>query len=269
MVITSRSQCCTSTGPSPRGRARVQRQAKAGLQGGIHERAGGRRRDDTGRCAGHLAACAVRRADGPLRRPCCPQTDWSWLAAGLSGLATIIPHLFTNPGFVTFELWPLTLPTLLVPVLGWWNWNRLNNRHIPEGLPVRHAAGKDYLIGGIVLVIPGLISITGLLSQAALPGVNVGQLALAVVGLFMPGIFLLALLGLAFGVMESWWLLLLHSAWYLVPAVLDLNTVAPPGFSVAAYTATAVLHAGIIIAAVLGYRNWNSHVSASQSVPRL
>lgn len=197
------------------------------------------------------------------------KSTWSWLAAGVSGIAMMVPSFVAGPGVVTFGLWPLTLPTLLVPLLGWWNWNRISSADTAEKIPVRHASGKHYLIAGALLIIPGLFSVGALVPQDALIGLSVGQAALAILGLFIPGALFVALLGFAFGLVESWWLLLLDSAWYLVPAVLGFNAVNPLDVSVTAHVAMAVLHAGIIVAAIFGYRFWNTSTGASQQTARL
>lgn len=203
------------------------------------------------------------------------RSAWCWLAAGLSGLATIVPYFAIGPGPLTFGLWPLTLLTLLVPLLGWWIWSRLNSRPGAEKIPVRHAGRKDYLIAAVILAIPALIWIPTFLSQASLTTASAGQIALTTLGLFMSGGLLVALLGFAWGRMESWWLLLADSAWYLVgsaaylvPALLGVNDVVPPGVSLTARAALAAAHVGIIVAAVLGYRSWKRGVSTTpRAVP--
>lgn len=93
--------------------------------------------------------------------------------------------------------------------------------------------------------------------------------------LAMSGVLLVALLGFAWGRMESWWLLLADSAWYLVgsatylvPALLGMDNVLPPDVSLTARAALAIAHVGIIVAAVLGYRSWKRGVSTTpQPVP--
>ncbi|WP_026817982.1 nicotinamide mononucleotide transporter [Arthrobacter castelli] len=191
------------------------------------------------------------------------RSTWAWLAAGLSVLVTMVPFLVAGPGMAAFGLSPLAFLTLLVPLLGWWIWHRAGTEHTAGALPVRHATGKHYLIAAVILVVPALFSVVSLAPQGALAELSAGQAALAVLGQFMRGMLFVALLGLAFGLVESWWLLVLDSAWYLLPAVLGLNTIDPLNVSVAAHVAMAVLHAGVIIAAVLGYRAWNSRTGTS------
>lgn len=190
------------------------------------------------------------------------RTTWCWLPAGLSMLVTMVPFLAMGPGIAAFGLSPLAFLSLLVPLLGWWNWNR-SSLHTAEKLPVRRANGKHYLIAGVILVVPALFSVASLAAPGALIELPAGQAVLAVLGLLMPGMLFVALLGLAFGLVESWWPLVLDSAWYLLPAVLGLNEIDPLDVSVAAHVATAVLHAGVIVAAVPGYRAWKSRTGIS------
>ncbi|GAB3246791.1 nicotinamide mononucleotide transporter [Arthrobacter pigmenti] len=194
---------------------------------------------------------------------------WSWAAAGSSVLVLMGPYLVTGPGPAAFGLSPLAFLTLLVPLLGWWNWHRSRTRQSAGKVAVRRARGKHYLIAGAILLIPALFSVVTLYSQGSFVELSPPQLALAGLGQLMRGLLFVALLGLALGLIEGWWLLLLDSAWYLVPAVLDLNAIAPPGVSVAAHTTMAVLHAGVIVAAVLGYRNWKPRVGASPQTAHL
>lgn len=194
---------------------------------------------------------------------------WSWAAAGLSVLLLMGPYLVTGPGMAAFGLSPLAFLTLLVPLLGWWNWSRVRAVHAAAKIPVRRSSGRHYLIAGAILLIPAVLSFVTLYSQGAFVQLSPPQFVLAALQQLMRGMLFVAMLGLAFRLVESWWLLLLDSAWYLVPALLDLNAVAPPGVSVTAHVTMAVLHAGIIIAAVLGYRAWKPAIGISQQPARL
>lgn len=96
------------------------------------------------------------------------QLSWSWAVAELSLIVALVPRLFAGPGLSVVELFPLTFVTLLVPVLGWWNWRRSIVNPESTGIRVQRAGLRIYLIAAAILLAAGLVAWVPLIVDGAL-----------------------------------------------------------------------------------------------------
>ncbi|MHA7173317.1 nicotinamide mononucleotide transporter [Arthrobacter monumenti] len=156
----------------------------------------------------------------------------------------------------------------MVPVLGWWKWRRNGRGRESGSIPVQRADRRSYIIGATILVGAGLTVALPMAIQGALSPVPSMQLPLVLISFLTAGLQLVTLLGFAFGVVESWWLLLANSALYLANFALNMGSTMAgiPQLGSGPPVIMLILHGAIIFFAVKGYRTWRTAL-ASQRVP--
>lgn len=196
---------------------------------------------------------------------------WSWAIAELSLIVAIAPQLFTVPGLSLLQLPPLTLVTLLVPVFGWWHWRRSTGDPESPGLRLQRASRRTYLIAAAILLAATLVVWMPFIVDGGLSIVPAAQLPVTIVSIFTVGLMIVTLLGFAFGILESWWLLLIESALYLFSALLSLGATAEVDELQGLGTPLimVILHAAIIVFAVRGYRAWRAALASIPRAPAL
>lgn len=195
--------------------------------------------------------------------------SWAWAVAELSLIVAIIPHLFSGAGLSALTLSPLTLVTLLIPVVGWWNWRRSTAEPESTGIRLQRAGLRTYLIAAAILLAAGLVVWAPYIVGGVLSDIPVAQLPGAALSFLTVGLTVVTLLGFAFGVLESWWLLLIESALFLLYALLGLGRTAEVDAlqGLGAPLIMVILHVAIAVFAVRGYRAWRTVFASAPRAP--